>query len=135
MRKSGFFSLVQQQFHEFFQNVWKFIKKYYLDSVVVVVVSDVDDSTVEDEVIVKLVLKSLLPMSGRLMFEKLGICTSGMQSWPLTSLKRVAHLQTPSCPPFLIKHMCAHLKIRFSETSLFFVIIDGAAVALIYFRF
>ena len=106
-----------------------------MDSVVVVVVSDVDDSTVVDEVIVKLVFKSLLPMAGRLMFEKLGICTSGIQSWPLTSLKRVAHLQTPSFPPFLIKHMCAHLKIRFSETSLFFVIIDGAAVALIYFRF
>ena len=88
-------------------------------------VSEVDDSTVVDEVIVKLVFKSLLPMAGRLMFEKLGICTSGMQSWPLTSLKRVAHLQTPSSPPFLIKHMCAHLKIRFSETSLFFVIING----------
>ena len=99
-------------------------------------VSDVDDSTVVDEVIVKLVFKSLLPMAGRrLMFEKLGICTSGMQSWPLTSLKRVAHLQTPSFPPFLIKHMCAHLKIRVSETSLFLAIIDGAAVALIYFRF
>ena len=109
--------------HKFLQ------KKYYLDSVVVVVVSDVDDSTtVVDEVIVKLVFKSLLPMAGRLMFEKLGICTSGMQSWPLTSLKRVAHLQTPSCPPFLIKHMCAHLKITFSGISLFFVIIDGAAL-------
>ena len=96
-------------------------------------VSEVDDSTVVDEVIVKLVFKSLLPMAGRLMFEKLGICTSGMQSWPLTSLKRVAHLQTPSCPPFLIKHMCAHLKIKFGETSLFYVIIDGAAVAYIYF--
>ena len=98
-------------------------------------VSEVDDSTVVDEVIVKLVFKSLLPMAGRLMFEKLGICTSGMQSWPLTSLKRVAHLQTPSCPPFLIKHMCVHLNIKFGETSLFYVIIDGAAVALIYFQF
>ena len=97
-------------------------------------VSDVDDSTVVDEVIVKLVFKSLLPMAGRLMFEKLGICTSGMQSWPLTNLKRVAHLQTPSCPPFLIKHMCAHLKIRFRETGLFFVIINSDAVALIYFQ-
>ena len=38
-----------------------------------------------------------------------GICSSGKQSLPLTSLKDVAHLQTPSCPPFLIKHMWAHL--------------------------
>ena len=38
-----------------------------------------------------------------------GICPSGIQSWPLTSLKDVEHLQTPSIPPFLIKHMWAHI--------------------------
>ena len=64
-----------------------------VDLVVVVVV------VVDGLVVVVVVVVVVISVNG------VGIFSSGKQSRPLTSLKDVAHLQTPSCPPFLIKHM------------------------------
>ena len=82
------------------------------DPVVVVVVISVVVVVVVGRVVVDLVVVVVVVVDGLVVVisdNGVGICPSGMQSWPLTSLKDVAHWQTPSCPPFLIKHMCAHL--------------------------
>ena len=63
--------------------------------VVVLVISGV----VVGRVVIDLVVVVAVVVDGLVVVisvNPVGICSSGMQSWPLTSLKDVAHLQTPS---------------------------------------
>ena len=69
----------------------------------------VEDSVVTGVAIVEMLKSTDTFRGGRVL--KSGSCRpSRTQLCSLTNLKSVAHLQTESLAPFLIRHICAHLK-------------------------